>query len=271
VSTDVAESAPGWVEPFEHALTQGDPLGASDALRKSGVNGWVRKDSYDRAVEIVDRIAPAPVVRLNWAERLLAHPRRVDKELGALIVAPLAKPHWRELSRIAYRLARDDDWAVRETGAVLLGRLFIEAFSEVLPVAREWVDGPESRVHRAVVVAAKYAARTRKTEWAEPLLDLIEPALRDGDEYVRKSLGPFAIGDQFVRSYPEQTLARLRKWMADENENVRWNVAMSFSAASGARLAQRAPDILEFLASDERPLVRSAVRSAQRRVRTLVT
>ena len=108
MSTDVAESAPGWVEPFEHALTQGDPLGASDALRKSGVNGWVRKDSYDRAVEIVDRIAPAPVVRLNWAERLLAHPRRVDKELGALIVAPLAKPHWRELSRIAYRLARDE-------------------------------------------------------------------------------------------------------------------------------------------------------------------
>lgn len=270
MSTDVAETAPGWVEPFEHALTQGDPLGASDALRKSGVNGWVRKESYDRAVEILDRIAPAPIVRLNWAERLLAHPRRVDKELGALIAAPLAKAHWRELARMAFRLARDDDWSVRETAAVLLGRILTEAFDEVLPIAREWIAGPDARVHRAVVVAAKYAARTRTKEWAEPLLDLIEPALRDGDEYVRKSLGPFALGDQFVRSYPEQTLARLRKWMADESENVRWNVAMTFSAASGARLAQRAPDVLEFLASDERPLVRGAVRSAQRRVRTLV-
>jgi hypothetical protein len=120
------------------------------------------------------------------------------------------------------------------------------------------------------VVAAKYAARTRKKEWAEPLLDLIEPALRDPDEYVRKSLGPFALGDQFVRSYPEATLARLRIWMRDENENVRWNVAMTFSAASGARIAQRAPDVLEFLAADERPFVRGAVRAAQRRVRTLV-
>ena len=113
-------------------------------------------------------------------------------------------------------------------------------------------------------------ARGRKQEWADPLLDLIEPALRDGDEYVRKSLGPSAIGDQFMRSYPDQTIARLRTWIQDEDENVRWNVAMSFSAASGARLAQRAPDILEFLASDERPFVRAAVRSAQRRIRTLV-
>jgi hypothetical protein len=58
--------------------------------------------------------------------------------------------------------------------------------------------------------------------------------------------------------------------MKDEDENVRWNVAMTFSAASGARLALRAPDVLEFLAADERPFVRGAVRAAQRRVRTLV-
>jgi hypothetical protein len=270
VSTDIAASAPEWVARFEHALTRGDPLGASDVLRKSGSNGWVRKESYDRAIEIVDRLAPAAIVRLDWAERLLAHPRRVDKELGALIAMPLAKSHWREVVRMAHRIARDEDWGVRETAAVLVGRLLVDAFDDVLPIVRPWVSGPDSRLRRAVVVAAKYAARTRKQVWAEPLLDLIEPALRDRDDYVRKNLGPFALGDQFVRSYPEQTLARLRRWMQDEDEAVRWNVAMTFSAASGARLAQRAPDILEFLASDERPFVRGAVKSAQRRIRTLV-
>jgi HEAT repeat protein len=244
---------------------------ASDTLRKSGVNGWVRKDHFDRAAEVIDRLAPAPRVRLDWAERLMAHPRRVDKELAAVIAAPLVRSHPRELTRMAYRLARDGDWGVRETAAALLGRLLTEDWAETLPHAREWVGGPDSRLRRAVVVAAKYAARARKKEWAEPLLDLIEPALRDGDEYVRKSLGPFALGDQFVRSYPEATLAKLRIWMQNENENVRWNVAMTFSAASGARIAQRAPDILEFLATDERPFVRGAVRAAQRRVRTLVT
>lgn len=270
MSTEVAASAPEWVARFEQSLAGGDPLGASDALRKSGVNGWVRKENYDKALEIVDRIGPAPIVRLNWAERLLAHPRRVDKELGALIAAPLAKQHWRELTRIAYRLARDEDWGVRETAAVLFGRLLTDAFYDVLPIAREWIGGTDPRLRRAAIVAAKYAARTRKKEWAEPLFDLIEPALQDNDEYVRKSLGPFAIGDQFVRSYPDLTLSRLRKWMESDDENVRWNVAMTFSAASGARLAQRAPDILEFLQTDERPFVRTAVRAAQRRVKTLV-
>jgi len=259
-----------WVERFERSLAVGDPLGASDALRKSGINGWVRKDNFDRAVEIIDRIGPAPIVRLNWAERLIAHPRRVDKELAALIAAPLIQGHSRDLMRMAYRLARDDDWGVRETAAALLGRLLVESWEDTLPLAREWVSGPDSRLRRAVVVAAKYAARTRRQEWAEPLLGLIEPALRDHEEYVRKNLGPFALGDQFVRSYPDATLARLRTWMKDEDENVRWNVAMTFSAASGARLALRAPDILEFLATDERPFVRGAVRAAQRRVRTLV-
>jgi HEAT repeat protein len=268
--TDTAVTETDWLLRFERSLGAGDPLGASDALRKSGVNGWVRKDHYDRAVEVIDRIGPAPIVRLNWADRLIAHPRRVDKELAALIVLPLAQGHSRELARMAYRLARDDDWGVRETAASLLGQLLIDAWAETLPHALEWVSGPDSRLRRAVVVAAKYAARTRRPEWAEPLLDLIEPALRDHEEYVRKSLGPFAIGDQFVRSYPDATLARLRTWMQDENENVRWNVAMAFSAASGARLAARAPDILEFLAADERPFVRGAVRAAQRRVRTLV-
>jgi HEAT repeat protein len=268
--TDTTATETQWVERFERQLRAGDPLGASDTLRKSGLNGWVRKDNYDLALASLERVAPAPLVRLNWAERLIAHPRRVDKELAALIVWPLAKTHSRDLTRMAYRLARDDDWGVRESAASLLGELITQAWADTMPLVREWVSGPDSRLRRAVVVAAKYAARTRNPEWAEPLLNLIEPALRDHEEYVRKSLGPFAIGDQFVRSYPDATLARLRKWMQDEDENLRWNVAMAFSAASGARLAQRAPDILEFLAQDERPFVRGAVKSAQRRIRTLV-
>jgi 3-methyladenine DNA glycosylase AlkD len=270
MATDTAATATAWLERFERSLQGGDPLGASDTLRKSGVNGWVRKEHYDLAVQVVDRIRPAARVRLDWAERLMAHPRRVDKELAAHIVSPLARTHSRQLAHIGSRLARDDDWGVRETAATLLGRLLTEAWVDTLPLLREWVSGPDSRLRRAAVIAAKYAARRRTPEWGETLLDLIEPALRDPDEYVRKSLGPFAIGDQFVRSYPDATLARLRTWMQDPDENVRWNVAMTLSAASGARLGQKAPDILEFLATDERPFVRGAVRAAQRRIRSLV-
>ena len=258
-----------WPARFEAALGSGDPLGASDVIRKSGERGWVRKTGYDRAAAVLERLRPATVVRFNWAERLMAHPRRVDKELAALILTPLARTHPREVSRAAHRLAREEDWGVREAAGSLVGELLVQSFNEMLPTAQEWIRGPDSRVRRAVVVGAKFAARTRREEWATPLLDLLEPALKDPDVYVRKSLGPFTIGDQLLRSYPDATLARLRTWMEDPDENVRWNVAMAFAAASGARLAQRAPDILDFLASDDRPLVRNAVRAARRRVKTL--
>src|SRR5207247_9010676 len=105
-----------------------------------------------------------------------------------------APTHFRELTRMGYRLARAKEWAVRETAASLLGEVLAQAWADTIPQLREWVSGPDSRLRRAVVVAAKYAARTRTAEWAEPLLDLIEPALRDHEAYVRKRLGPFAIG-----------------------------------------------------------------------------
>jgi hypothetical protein len=264
-----ADTDADWTARFEAALGSGDPLAASDVLRKTGEKGWVKKAGYDRAAAILERLRPATVVRLNWAERLMAHPRRVDKELATLILTPLARTHVREVARAAFRLAREEDWGVREAAATLVGQLLTDSFNEVLPIAQEWVRGPDSRARRAVVVGAKYAAVTRRPEWAEPLLDLIEPALKDHDMYVRKSLGPFAIGDQLVRSYPEPTLARLRRWMEDPDPIVRWNVAMAFAAASGARLAQRAPDILDFLSTDDRPLVRNAVRAARRRIKTL--
>src|SRR5438552_4854375 len=178
-ATDTTSTPTQWLARFERSLHAGDPLGASDTLRKSGLNGWVRKDHYDLAVKVIDRIGPAPRVRLDWAERLLAHPRRVDKELAGLVLWPLARTHSREVTRIGYRLARDDDWAVRETAAALLGQALTETWADTIPLLREWVSGPDSRLRRAVVVAAKYAARTRTPEWAEPLLDLIEPALRD--------------------------------------------------------------------------------------------
>jgi hypothetical protein len=121
-------------------------------------------------------------------------------------------------------------------------------------------------MRRAVVVAAKYAARSRHPERAEPLLDLIEPALREPDEYVRRNLGPFAIGDQLLRSYPDATFARLERWARDPDENVRWNVASTFTSASGAKVAERGFGVLAFLASDTRPFVTRAVSAAVRNI-----
>ncbi len=255
-----------WEESFGAALRKGDPLTASSILRASGENGWVRKPQLERARELVDVMGPASIVRRDWAARLLAHPRRVDKELAAILLAPLARSHPAEVERAVLRLARDERWDVREAAAALLGEALDVSFDPFYRSCRTWMDKEEPRVRRAIVVAAKYAAKSRVPERAARLLDLIEPALRDRDEYVRRNLGPFAIGDQLLRSYPEETLARLGRWATDTDEVVRWNVAMAFSSATGADLAEQGLPILRILARDESKFVARAANAALRRI-----
>ena len=255
-----------WERAFEKALLSGDPLAASDVLRRTGLRGWVRKAEFSRAAAIVHAQRVSPFVRRDWATRLLQHPRRVDKELAAVILRPLIVTDRAELQRAIHRLARDDDWEVRESAATLLGDCLDGAFDQYLPQARAWVATGDARLRRAVVVAAKYAARSRDPGRAERLLDLVEPALSDHDEYVRRNLGPSAIGDQLLRSYPDATFARLERWARHPDENVRWNVAAVFTSASGAKVAERAFGILAFLAADTRPFVTRAVSAAIRNV-----
>ncbi|MEW5934280.1 MAG: hypothetical protein AB1816_11935, partial [Bacillota bacterium] len=112
----------------------------------------------------------------------------------------------------------------------------------------------------------KYAARTRRHEWAEPLLELVEPLLTDPHPYVRRNLGPFVIGDQLLRSYPAQTLARLYRWAERPDAVTRWNVAMVFTSAEGRRHREAGMRILEILASDTRSPVARAVAAARRRL-----
>lgn len=226
----------------------------------------MKKAEYSRAAAIVRLQSPSTMVRRDWATRLLQHPRRVDKELAAVILRPLLATNRPHLERAIHRLARDDDWEVRETAASLLGDCLDRALDLYLRPAEAWIETGDPRLRRAVVVAAKYAARSRHPERGETLLDLIEPALTDHDEYVRRNLGPFAIGDQLLRSYPDATFARLERWAREPDENVRWNAASAFTSASGAKVAERGFGILAFLAADTRPFVARAVGAAVRNI-----
>ena len=226
----------------------------------------MKKADYSRAAAIVRAQSASSLVRRDWATRLLQHPRRVDKELAAVILRPLVTTNRPDVERAIHRLARDEDWEVREAAASLLGDCLERAFNEYLRPAQAWIATGDVRLRRAVVVAAKYAARSRHPERADALLDLIEPALSDHDEYVRRNLGPFAIGDQLLRSYTDATFARLERWARDPDENVRWNVASVFTSASGAKVAERGFGILAFLAADTRPFVARAVSAAVRNI-----
>jgi HEAT repeat protein len=108
------------------------------------------------------------------------------------------------------------------------------------------------------VLAMKYAVREEPRR-AEEFLDILDPLAADGDEYVRKNLGPFAVGDAFLRVAPDPTMKRLERWARSKDEWTRWNAVSAFTAAGARRHAAEALPLLRIAAGDRRPMVSRAV------------
>lgn len=131
----------------------------------------------------------------------------------------------------------------------------------------EWAKDESENIRRAVVLALLHAGKSRNPQFAGRILDIVEMLLPDRSKYVRDNLGPFAIGSGLMKYYRTEALGRLRQWVRSNDEQVRWNVAMVFSAANGASYAAEARDVIETLEMDERPYVQRAVAKALKNIR----
>ncbi|WP_199623224.1 hypothetical protein [Paenibacillus alkalitolerans] len=105
-------------------------------------------------------------------------------------------------------------------------------------------------------MAVKYAAKHKVEQRADSYLDLIEPLLFDQNPYVKKNVGPFAIGDGLLKYFPDRVLERMGAWVLLEDEYVRWNLAKAFSSAAGRILIAESSHIISQLQQDNRPVVR---------------
>ncbi|MDH7487548.1 MAG: HEAT repeat domain-containing protein [Anaerolineae bacterium] len=242
------------------ALEAGDEKGLVAALMTTK---W-GKSGYQAMVTIREALGPGTEALYDWACRLADRPEPAARA----IAAPLFRHYWplrpdEVLARVL-QLADDEDWWVREAAHSTMGSLLSAHFDAFYPILRSWARHPSANVRRGVAIAAREAANERKEEWAEPLLHLVELLLADREEYVRKNLGSYAIGDGLLRCYPELTLRHLEKWAESDDEQVRWNVAMSFASYGGNKQWQKALEILTRLATDERRYVWRAVASALR-------
>ncbi len=132
---------------------------------------------------------------------------------------------------------------------------------------RSWNHGsttPRSLSGELSRSQGKGAADRNRPERAEPLLLLMDRLVTDRGEEVRRNTGPFAVGGNLLRRYPDQTLARVQRWAANDDEMSRWNAAMVFVSAEAARHVETGMEVLSSLASDDRRLVWMAVASALR-------
>jgi len=161
-------------------------------------------------------------------------------------------------------LGDNSDWIVRETAAALAGDLLAKRFDSFYPTALAWTGSESENVRRMAALAVMYASRKRKEAWASRILDVLERLLPDPAVYVRKNLGPFAIGSALLMRHPAQTLERLRRWALSPDERVLWNVAMAFSAAPAKAHLETALDLLGPLSGHPSRLVWRAAASSLR-------
>jgi hypothetical protein len=160
------------------------------------------------------------------------------------------------------RLADDEHWLVREDAHNVWGRLLGRHFKKIKPILKDWTGSPSANLRRCVVIAVRKSGNLKKDDLAEPLISLLEPLLPDKTPYVRKNLGPFAIGDGLLRCYPTLTMDYLRKWASRKDQGTLWNVAMAFASYGGNKQWREGTKVLWELATDERRFVWRAVASA---------
>jgi hypothetical protein len=159
-------------------------------------------------------------------------------------------------------LATDRDWTVRDAAGQAAGALLRGSFDPVLDRLRGFAAHENPYVRRCVPLAAAKAGRSRRPEYAIPLLKLLAPLLEDHDPIVRRSLGPFALGQGLLCSYPMISFEYLVQWSNSYQAQVLWNVAMAFSGSGAEPMAKKAMIILRKLALDPRRYVWRAVASA---------
>ena len=126
----------------------------------------------------------------------------------------------------------------------------------------KWVKTESVNVKRAIALAVKYESKSAESKKWKTYFRLIDPLMSEEAEYIRKNLGPFAIGDGLLSRYPKQIFEACEKWSKSQNENVRWNTAMIFTAAAARKFAKNGQRVLKPLTKDKSSFVsRAAIKA----------
>lgn len=201
---------------------------------------------------------------LTWAKALMRRREATAREVACGLVAA----EWEHdpdatLQRMR-TLAEDEDWGVREWAVGPMAEVLGQDFARVLGIYRTWVKDGSEALRRAIALALGAQSRARIEAQAKPMLDLIALLMPLPGAYLQKNLGPFVVGGAFLSRFPQRTLTFLRQQSRKKDENVRWNVAMAFTAAAARKHGEAGAEILEQLAGDDRPRVAAAVAKARR-------
>lgn len=195
------------------------------------------------------------------AKKLLKRPEYTARSIGTQLIAS-GWPDNKDIETLIKKAANDEDWIVREYAAETFAALLERDFSHFSKLYLQWVKTESVNIKRAIVLAVKYESKDVEPKKWKTYFNLIDPLMAEEAEYIRKNLGPFAIGDGLLSRYPKQIFSSCKRWLKSDNENVRWNTAMIFTAAAARRFSKESRAILHLLEKDESLFVSRAAKKA---------
>lgn len=195
------------------------------------------------------------------SKKLLKRAEYTARNIGAHLIAS-GWPGNKDVEKLMKAAANDEDWIVREYAAGTFANLLEKDFSHFSKLYLKWIQSESVNVKRAVALAVKYQSKSAEPKRWKTYFDLINPLMSEEAEYIRKNLGPFAIGDGLLSRYPTQVLSACKKWSQSKSENTRWNTAMIFTAAAARKYAKEGHAVLKSLETDNSSLVAKAAKKA---------
>lgn len=194
-------------------------------------------------------------------KKLLKRDEYTARNIGTHLVVS-GWPKNKDIEEHIKNAANDEDWIVREYAAGAFASLLEKDFAHFSKLYLRWIKTESTNVKRAIALAVKYESKGAEPKKWKTYFGLIDLLMSEEAEYIRKNLGPFAIGDGLLSRYSEQILSACQKWAKSKNENVRWNTAMIFTAAGARKFSKEAKPILKALTDDTVPAVSKAAQKA---------
>lgn len=171
-------------------------------------------------------------------------------ELGSMILAEAADAPPTQAFKLLLTLCDHSNWEVREYAGESLGTFLIRHFKRFESKLISLHKARSENVRRGIVLAIKYLGKHRGAVPPESLLNVLGHYMDDTSGYVKRNLGPFAIGDALLLYYPIETLAFLNRFSKAKLPQARWNVASAFTTSVGAKSGPKALSLLYELGQD---------------------
>jgi 3-methyladenine DNA glycosylase AlkC len=181
----------------------------------------------------------------------------VSKEIGISLVWRGYKFNPEKVKTFLLKIADDSNWEVREYAATAFADTLYyngDFYQDLM----KWTKHSSENVRRAVVFSA---IGLKNKENLSKAFSILEPLMFDNSKYVKKNLGPFILGSHFGNWFPKETLGMLKKWRRIRDENVRWNIIMSFHNSFGNKYPDEALDVLKYFIGDADMKVKRALMS----------